>query len=126
MSARELKLEAEVAFLKDQVAELCGATQIIALREAFGLSDKQGRILALLFRSGRTVTLEAIYGQVFQYANGDGPDSQIVRAVISKLRQRLRAFKAPGSILSVYGTGYRITPELESWISARLLRGASV
>lgn len=114
-------LQERVHYLTGQLAELRGApTQHMALRQAFGLTSRQAGVLALMLNAPRT-TCDAIYANVFERPNGDGPEWQIIRVVVSQLRRRLEAFKAPGKIVTYYGSGtYEMSPDLRAWIKARL------
>lgn len=118
MGVEELK--EENAFLKQRIAELTGENDRITVQRAFGLSPKQAGVLALLLRNKRVVTRQALYSEVFEHDNGDGPFTQIMAVVVSKVRVRLREFKAPGTIQTVYGSGYCLTDDLRAWLDARL------
>lgn len=114
-------LQEQVAHLNGLLAELRGAPPLhAALRQEFGLTPKQAGVLALMIGAPRT-SCDAIYANVFEHANGDGPCWQIIRVVVSQLRRRLEAFRAPGKIVTHYGSGiYEMSPDLRAWLKARL------
>lgn len=114
-------LQEQVAYLKDMLAELRGdLPQHARLRSEFGLTPKQAATLALLL-NGERVSVDAIYSNVFEHHNGGGPDTPIIRVVVSQLRRKLSLFQAPGTILAYYGMGiYELSSELRAWIQQRL------
>lgn len=115
-------LQEQVAYLKERLGRLTGSPdQHEALRIEFGLSPKQAGTLALMLNTGRPISTETIYANVFEHHDGGGPDTPIVRVCVSQLRRKLESFKAPPGISSAYGTGcYQMTPDLRAWVQARL------
>jgi hypothetical protein len=122
MTPNEESLRAEVEYLRERLDGLVGTVdQKTQLRHAFGLSPKQAGTLALLMGATRPVSTTAIYLNVFEHDNGDGPCLASVKVCLSQLRRRFADFKAPGGISNAYGTGcYTIAPELRAWIDERV------
>ena len=115
-------LQEQVRYLRERLDDLVGTVdQKTKLRHAFGLSPKQAGTLALLMGATRPVSTTAIYLNVFEHDNGDGPDLASVKVCLSQLRRRFADFKAPGGISNAYGTGcYTLAPELRAWIDERV------
>lgn len=111
-------LRAENAWLKSRLAEVQGDDDTRArLREALRLSPQQAQLLALLFGSKKPVTTQAIYDNVFEKANGDGPLPNIIRVQMSFLRKRIEKAGAPGTIHATHGAArYALEPALREWL----------
>ncbi len=111
-------LRAENAWLKARLAEFQGDTdQRSLLRETLRLGPQQAQLLALLFNSKKPVTVQAIYDNVFEKPNGDGPLPNIIRVQMANLRARLKKAGAPGTIHATYGAArYALEPALREWL----------
>ncbi len=115
-------LQEQVRDLRERLNGVTGTVETHdQLRHAFGISPKQARTLAVLMNATRPVTTTALYLNVFEHANGDGPDLASVKVCLSQLRRRLQEFNAPGRISNAYGTGsYTMSPELRAWVAERV------
>ena len=122
MSAEVEQLRAENAYLKEQIEELTQVAAVPALRAALRLTDKQARLLHVLTRRANMLTTrETVYRVVFEHPNGDGgPDLKIMDVVLCHLRAVLRDAKAPGRIETIYGAGWKVTPDLTAWVRAQV------
>lgn len=117
------KLEAENSILRSKVAELSGIDDVPAVRRTFNLTNRQGRILALLLRRGdcsRNQIMEAIY-DVDRLTQIEDP-LLAVNSLMRHLRRRLATFNVP--IHSVYSHGYRIDDDTRARCRA-LMAGAA-
>lgn len=114
-------LQEQVRELRATLKQLTGSEPEHArLRALFGLTPKQAQTLSLLINAPRC-TVDSIYANVFEYPNGDGPDFRIIRVIISQIRSRLRAFSAPGQIVTYYGNGtYELSSDLRSWLKGKI------
>lgn len=113
-------LREEVAYLKARIADLSGEGDWANIRSVLGLTPQGARVLALLCaRAGRVVRRSAIYAEVFERNDGDGPDERIMLAVICRLRTALSDLGAPDGLLTSWGVGYQATPDLAAWVYAR-------
>lgn len=123
MTAREEELLAENAYLKERVEELTCVAAIPALCSALRLAPQQAKMLLVLTRRANfPISRETVYRAVFEHDNGDGPEVKIMDIVICNLRRVLRRERAPGSIDTVWGQGWKTTPELTAWVRA-IVRG---
>ena len=119
MTPREEELEAHVAHLRDQLAELTGTDLVSAIRRRLGIRPKCARVLATITKRGsRLVPHSAIYGAVFEHDNGDGPMIEIIKVSVCYIRKALREAGAPGQIHNVHGRGYQADQELCDWVRA--------
>lgn len=116
-------LQEQVRELEGMLSQLRGdVTQQARLRMEFGLRPKHAAVLALLVNTARPISADAIYANVFEHPNGDGPVLATVKVSICQLRQRLANHSAPSpSIPSAYSTGcYYLTTEFRDWLAERL------
>jgi DNA-binding response OmpR family regulator len=116
MSVYIEQLEAEVARLRALVGELTASDRGVQLRGVLRLSPQEARLLALIEAKGKA-SRDAIYGAIFEDIHGDGPELKIVDVIICKLRRKLREQNATGSIQTVWGWGYELSPELGAWLA---------
>lgn len=119
MNAEVEQLRVENAYLKEQVEELTGVAAVPAICARLGLSHQQARMLLVLTRRANMLTTKAaVYRAVFEHENGDGPADKIMDIVLCRVRQVLRKMEAPGRIETVWGHGWKATPELTAWVRA--------
>lgn len=102
------ELEAEVAYMRDQLAEVMGDRRKIALVEEFGLTGQQARLLAALHRSPGVLPVEAL--RLAMQTDSDTP-AKLTQVIICRIRAKLAEHGVSPSIETVYGVGYRLTPE---------------
>lgn len=112
-------LRAEVAHLKEQLAELTGKDLVSAIRHRLGIRPKCAGVLAAITKRGsRLVPHGSIYSAVFEHDNGDGPTMEIIKVSVCYVRKALRDAGAPGQIHNVHGRGYQADQELCDWVRA--------
>ena len=110
----------ENVVLKERLAALLNDQPAMVLKDRLRLPGMQSpRVLALLLDRQR-VAKDAIYGMIFEQANGDGPELKIVDVVVSKTRKALSEAGAPDGITTIWGVGYGITDELRDYCLALL------
>lgn len=120
-AAEELeRLRAEVAFLRDLVAKVRGDELVARVQQRLGCAPQPARFLcSLLSAHDATISNGRLYDLVFaDVATGGGPDFQIIRAVVFKLRQKLAAAGVPGRIDTIWGNGFRADAQLVAWFKA--------
>ena len=119
MTLREDELRAEIAYLKEQIAELTGRDDAAALCARLRLTKAEARVLAMVTKRGqRIIKADAIWQAVCEHPTGDGPQSNIVRVYVCRLRSALKHAKAPGQIRTLYGEGYIADQSLCDWVQA--------
>ena len=110
-------LEAENAELKERLAALIGDWPAVEqYRLMLGVHPQAAKVCVALLKATGWVSTEALYREVFQHENGDGPDIKIVNVVVHNLRKALRKIGAAGQIASAWGYGYTMTPDLRAWL----------
>lgn len=123
MTAVEEQLRAEVECLRERLAGLTGdEDQVARIRVSLGLMPRHAAVLALLLNTQRALRMEAIYANVFEHANGDGPVMETVKVAMSTIRSKVRPLGAPERCIpSAFGTrSYSLTPEFRAWLLDRL------
>jgi len=119
MTPREEELQAENAYLKEQVEQLTNVAAVPALRAAFRIEPQEAKLLLVLTRRANfVVSKDSVYRAVFERENGDGPTNKIMDVVLCGLRKRLVQAGAPGKIVTVRAEGWRSTPDLTAWVRA--------
>lgn len=118
MSPAYEDLAAENDWLKEQLQIIRTGPISDPLRARFRLSPTEARFLSLLREKGE-VTRDAIYAALFQRLNGDGPGVKIIDVFACKIRKKLAAQGAPGSIRNIWGEGYRLDAELRAWLDGQ-------
>lgn len=112
-------LEAEV----DRLNRLIGASdadaQVAAIRDRLGMKASAARVLKVLLSGspGKAWNKEALHNA---YCAGrlDQPDIQIVDTLVCFIRKALRPHGI--TIETVWGTGYRLAPDMRAKIEALL------
>lgn len=114
-------LQAEVAWLRGQLDELRGGPDDLEkLRKLLGAAGQPLKVVSLLLRAKRVVSCEAIYAQVLEKPNGDGPNERAIAVIVCHARAALRKVGAPGDIRNRRAVGYEMTPDLRQWLNAKL------
>lgn len=116
-------LQEQVRYLRERLADLAGTEdQLTAVRASLGLSPRLAKVLLLLLNAARPVRTEAIYVNVFEHDNGDGPVLECVKVAMCRLRAEiLKRSGPPKAITCAFGTGcYSLTPEARQWLGERL------
>lgn len=83
------------------------------------MSPQEASLLTFLFERS-PARKEAIYGAVFEHANGDGPCIKIVDVIVSRLRRKLALSNVPGAIETQWGSGYSMSAPMRSWLAERI------
>lgn len=112
------ELAAENDWLKEQLQIIRTGPPKDPLRARFRLSPTEARFLSLLRDRGE-VTRDAIYAALFQRLDGDGPGAKIIDVFACKVRKKLAAKGAPGTIRNIWGEGYRLDAELRIWLNGQ-------
>jgi DNA-binding response OmpR family regulator len=99
------ELEAEVAFLKQELGRVCDVERCAKLKAAFTLTGKEAEILLLLYDRPRVLSKQAILSAVW------GPDSDILSRTVDVFMCKLRKKLGFPSLETIWGSGYRLTPE---------------
>lgn len=123
MTAVEENLRAEVEHLRERLAGLTGSEdQLTIIRASLGLRPRLASVLALFLNTQRSLSVEAIYANVFEHDNGDGPIMKSVVVAVCQIRARLVQLGCPERCIpAAFGTGtYSLSPEARAWLTARL------
>lgn len=111
-------LRAENAWLRERLEMLTGGSLTHdVFRHDLGFTPQQASLLALLYNKIGRISHDAIYANVFQRDDGEGPYDNIIKVLICRIRAKLRAKDAPHGINNKWGHGYEMTPELRLWLS---------
>jgi DNA-binding response OmpR family regulator len=114
---REEELLAEVASLKEQLADLTGRDLVAALQARLRLARQAASILAVITKRGaRLILHESIYRAALEHPNGDGPTGDAIKVQICRIRKALKTAGAPGEIHTVHGRGYQADQSLCDWV----------
>ena len=73
------------------------------------LTEQQFKMLAFI-ATHDVARKDAVYHEVFEPLDRDGPDPKITDVVLCRLRQRLSAIGAGGIIRVLWGTGWALDP----------------
>lgn len=118
------ELRARVAMLEDAL----GVGWVMP--RALGLSPKEERLVAALFRRGR-LTREGAWTAMYYDSSGDYPEPKIVDVLLCRVRKKLKPFGM--EILTHHGRGFEL-PEgtretlkrmIETELSWRVREGAA-
>lgn len=118
------ELEDEVSYLTEQLVQM--RAMIADIRETHGwfdfvtkyqLTKQEERTLRAIYRHKDVAYKEAVYVAMYS-DNRYGPerewaDQKVVDVVVCKLRKKL----PPNSIVTLWGRGYRLTPEGRKWLT---------
>lgn len=110
----------EVRVLRERLAALTNPADATVLAAELGLRPKAAEILALLYRRGTALAISTIYDAVFQHSNGDGPEPRIVDVYFCRIRAQAKQQGWPGVIITHWGTGRSLSPELRAFIGGIL------
>lgn len=106
----------EVQILRKRLADLFEASEAAKLQTALGLTVKESEVVAALLNAPGALKKGVMYDLVFQHDNGDGPYIKIVDVVVCKVRKKAREGCWPGSIVTVWGTGYRLDEPMREFL----------
>lgn len=101
------ELEAEVAYLRDQLADVIGERRRTALIDTLGLTKQQARVLATLMRQNHAVTWA---GLALVMETDSRAPFKLTQVIIRRVRVKLEAAGIPNAIETVYGVGYKLRP----------------
>ena len=125
MECEIAKLREEKQMLQDRIEELesvlfCGAPDGVAL---FGLPPAPSRILA--FVAGRQIaTKEAIWTALYSAGVDDAPEIKTIDVHVHRIRRAIAPFGL--LVATVWGSGYRMSPEHREAVKAEILRASGV
>lgn len=122
--ARIDTLREQVSELREQLAAAKGAGLVGFIRIAIpALSPMESRFLAALYTAKSYLTYRAVYGSSEAWrSNGDADQENVVKCHICHMRRKLRDLRAPPTIETAYGLGYRLTPEGRRWLDDMISR----
>lgn len=109
----------EVQVLRQRLADLTEPDTAAKLAFSLRLTMTEAKVLAILL--ARDIALkDAIYALAFQHDNGDGPIEKIVDVFICKIRKKARLGGWPGQIVTIWGKGYQMSPEMRVWLEGMM------
>lgn len=104
------RLRAEVAWLRDRLREANAEDSAAVLMGACGLTPEEASLLAILWRrSPAVVRKAALFDLLFGDRLDGGPEPKILDVVVCKVRRKVEILA--GCIETVWGVGYRLTPQ---------------
>lgn len=109
----------EVKVLRTRLSDLTKTDEALKLTVALGLTPKQSQLLALLYQHDGPVSMDKIYGAVFQHDDGDGPEPKIIDVCICRIRAKVRGCGWPGQIITVR-RARSLSPDLRAHIASIL------
>lgn len=99
------------------------------IREANGLylSKFESRTFNCLHSQlNKVVTRERLWNAIYFDRMGDGPEAKIIDVRMCKLRKKLRDYKLPFEIKSIFGIGFRMIPlQIEGASNGKAIRKAA-
>lgn len=118
------ELEAEVAYLKDELAAARNDPELaLRIRAALpGLTLRQAKILTVLYEARAVVVYEALFTLVGSRPRKEYPldPYATLKSNVCWLRQKLGSMGAPDTIQTVFGFGYVMTRFGRAWIDERI------
>lgn len=123
LAAARDELAAWRALGADQARAEAEAERLAALREAFGLSERQARVLARLIGRAPRVCRNLDLAETILGSLDDDRTLDVVKVVICHLRAALRARGLAGAVGLAHGEGYRLEAWAVAAIEARLAAG---
>lgn len=113
------ELEEEIELLRQQLTELTGSSKelgaLVALRH--GMTSRLATMLFILVkRSPAIISRPAFHSIIYGDRSDGGPEPKIFAVHISKLRGVLKRVHAAGKIETVWGEGYKASPDLVRWV----------
>jgi len=86
------------------------------LQSGIGLPLRPARVLGMLYSARGMVASTLLLREALRRRC----DMESVFGEVKRIRDRLSAVNAPEGVISVHGLGYRMTPDLRDWVSARV------
>lgn len=123
--AAHRSLRRRITELEDEVAEWRaranddGSDQfahILAINAIYGLTNSQAQILWIVAKRLK-VTHAAIYHQLYGMRDDDGPDPNIIKVQLSKLRSKLSDTGLGDAIQTRWGMGYEMSADVARQIT---------
>lgn len=108
-------LEAEVAFLRDELGLMQSSSEVGALQMAFQLTKMEGRLLLALYRRDRTIRQDALLSILYADRPNE-PELKIIDVFVCKIRRKVPA----AWIETAWGNGYFLTPECRAALALLL------
>lgn len=112
-------LEEEVELLRQQLAGLTGSSKEIGVLRGLGrgMSDQMATMLFVLVkRSPASVSRQAFHTLFYGDRIDGGPELSVFAVQVHRLRELLKRRNIPGSIDTLWGVGYKASPDLVRWI----------
>lgn len=104
-------LKDEVAYLRSETGEDTSAARVSAVRAALRVPARVARLLICL------VSAPAHSAVRFARLEESGPYTLgSAKVQMHRLRARLAALGVPDAIETIWGLGYRLTPEARAWL----------
>lgn len=117
--SREQELEDQIALLQQQLQEITGSSQELGaiMTRGHGITHRLAMMLVILVkRAPAVVSKGSFHSLIYGHDADGGPEPKIFAIHISRLRSWLKRQGCPGKIHTVWGAGYRASPELVSWV----------
>lgn len=123
--AAHRSLRRRITELEDEVAEWRarandnGADElghILAINALYGLTNSQAQILWVMAQRLK-VTHAALYHQIYGLRDDEGPDPNIIKVQLSKLRSKLRVTGLGDAIQTHWGIGYEMSADVARQIT---------
>ena len=108
-------LEAEVAYLRGQLAEATGDASQSLLMSEYGLTHQEARVLARLMQPAPTLAALA----AAMRTESTLPE-KLVQVLICRIRAKLARVGLAHAIETAVGLGYRLTPHARRALAAAL------
>lgn len=109
------ELEAEVAYLRDQLRAVADNATLLGQR--LKLTGQQARVLAAIHDGRPIASLESI---ILAMDTQSDFESYMVRVRVSQIRAVFRQHGVEHSVSNVFGKGYRLSPEARALVDAIL------
>jgi DNA-binding response OmpR family regulator len=108
-------LEAEVAYLRDQLAEATGDASESILMSEYGLTHQEARVLARLMQPAPTLAALAV-----AMRTESGAPERLVQVIVCRIRAKLARVGLAHAIETAVGLGYRLTPHARRALAVAL------
>lgn len=110
--------EQRIALLEQQLSALRGSKPEIGVITNLGMPEKQATILAILVkRFPAVISRETFHSVIYGDRSDGGPEPAIFDVWVCRIRKTLRREGCPGTVETVWGSGYRASEGLVEWVN---------